>query len=83
MWSAVRCSSRAARRRRARTRAAVDAGTSTTRPAARRRCRSQALVGRRAQLPRRLADALEGDRLGFLIAGFIALLPMAFFNRSS
>ena len=33
------------------------------------------LVGRRTQLPRRLADAVEGDPIGFLLAGFIAQLP--------
>ncbi|MEA2370733.1 MAG: uncharacterized protein QOH12_1127 [Solirubrobacteraceae bacterium] len=32
------------------------------------------------QLPRRLADALEGDHLGFLLAGFIAQLGNGFFE---
>ena len=38
------------------------------------------VVGRRAQLPRRLADALQGDHAGFLLAGFVAQLGDDFFN---
>ena len=57
-------SSRGARRRRpATTRARPRPGTSTTRAGRASRLLSLAgLVGRRAQLPRRLGDALEGDR---------------------
>ena len=41
------------------------------------------LVGRGPQLPQRLVDALQGDHLGFLLAGFIGLLDNSFFNSLS
>ena len=62
---AVRLAPRS-RRRRASTRRTPRPATSTTPPAPTSVARAAALgrgvVGRRAQLPRRLADALEGDR---------------------
>ena len=68
MWALLRLFvRRASRRRRASTRARPTPATSTTRPARRMSWRERltlgrGLVGRGAQLPRRLADALEGDR---------------------
>ncbi|MGI8713011.1 MAG: permease [Solirubrobacteraceae bacterium] len=38
------------------------------------------MVRRGAQLPRRLADALQEIAIGFLLAGFVAQLGNGFFN---
>ena len=49
-------------------------------PWARRLTKARRLVGRRPQLPGRLADALQGDRLGLLISGFVAQIDPEIFN---
>ena len=78
---------RGSRRRPAPRAATRTPATSTTRPASSCRWRERltlgaGVVGRGAQLPRRLADAVEGDHAGFLLAGFVALLGNGFFEHA-